>query len=212
MSMVKRWWWVGALLLVVAGAGAYSVFGAKPGDSRVGTTGDAVSQVASVPPGGAATDSSVAVGASGTVDSGTTSAKPGKKGAPSKGSPGTPVKRATIARSGAKLTTVTVPPVSTLAQMKYLPARDGQIYDVKFRLYGNGPMRAGHRSVVVVVDSSTTRKPNKDSVNLSGVNALVELGPKMQGAMKVGGRYVGVLRLLRRGDVLVIELVSARLR
>ena len=113
---------------------------------------------------------------------------------------------------------ITVPPADTLAQIKYSTARDGQLYDVVIRPYGVGPARAGHGTVVVAIDtwassaaaSGKARASYKDPVDLTGTNAIVEPGPKIVGAVAVGGSYEGVLRPLRRGDVLVLELVSVK--
>ena len=115
-----------------------------------------------------------------------------------------------IVPSGARLATVAVPPSATLAQIRYRATRDGQTYDVVIRPYGTGPSRAGHGTVVVVIDSAEAEKPYKDPVDLAGMNALLELGPEVDGTVAAGGLYAGVVRLRRRGDVLVLELVSAK--
>ena len=190
MAILKRWWWLG-LIVVVAAAGLLYMLGgqgAKPGASSSGSQGSgsgAPAPTTSVP-----------------------GATPATVPAPS--APGTKPSATAVAPAGKLLATITVPPSETLAQIVYSAARDGQTYDVVIRPYGTGPARAGHGTVIVKIDSSKAQKTYKDAVALKGMNALVELGPKALGGVGYGGRYSGVIRFLRRGDVLVLELVSAK--
>jgi hypothetical protein len=202
MGVIKRWWWVGALLLGAVGLIVYTLVGASP---KAGPSQSTVAETTS------------AVAAANGPTSSAQSAASMSAAQPSSKSPVAPKKSSAsksaaviVVPKGAKLATVTTPPPDTLAQIRYSAARDGQTYDVVVRPYGTGPVRAGHGTVVVAIDSSKAQKSYQQPVDLNGVNALLEPGPKIQGAVAVGGTYSGVVRLLRRGDVLVLELVSAK--
>jgi len=189
VGMLKRWWWVGAV--VVALVGAFLLFGR----GAAGTPGGA--QL----PGGSTTTPTASVTPTPTVP--TTGTKPpaSEPGAPSV----TPSK---VAPEGSKLTTVTEPPKETLARLTYSEARDGQVYDVEFRPYGTGPRRAGHGTIAVAVTKWEPEIVSSTSLTLPTSNVLLELGPGV--SVTGGGAYSGVVKLMKSGDGLVLVLTSVK--
>lgn len=183
---MKRWWWVGAIVLV-GGLGAYMAFG------RGGT---ALTVGAGPTTPGTNASGTVAPGASATGTQ-----------APGSGTKATAPK---IVVKGAKLATVTVPPTETIAQIKSTASRDGRLYDARFRAYGIGPSRGGHGTVVALLDKWTPRKTYADPLKLTGKNVLLELGPGV--SVSKGGSYSGVVKLMKRGSVVVFVLTKAKAR
>lgn len=193
---MKRWWWVGAIV-VVGGLVAYMVFGRGNAAPTTGTgpTASGVNASGTVTPSGAAT---------GTEAPGT-----GTPAGP-KGSGGATVSKPKVVAKGSKLATVTVPPAETIAQIKFTASRAGSLYDARFRVYGFGPGRGGHGTVVALLDRWTPQKTTGDPLVLAGKNALLEVGPGV--SVTKGGSYNGVVELMKRGDVVVFVLTKAKLR
>ena len=195
--MLKRWWWAVAVVVVVVAVGAYLMINgsAQPQTPGSGTATETIAPV----PGSGATQSP----APGT---------PATTGTPSPSTSGTATpqkpREVKLAKKGAQLTTVTVPPTETLAQLKYTAGRDGQTYNIAFRVYGNGPVRAGHVTLVAAVTSFKATKSYPDAVDLPSDNVLLEPGPGA--SVTVGGSYTGVVTLTRRADALVLVLSSVK--
>jgi hypothetical protein len=192
--MLKRWWWVAAAVVVVAVVGAFLLSGRgtpqaqSPGGQTVDASG------AQTP---ATTTSGTVPGTpSGTSTAAPATAKPSKPGS---------VK---VAKKGARLTTITAPPTETLAQIRYTATRSGQSYRAAFRLYGKGPVRAGHGTVVALVSSFTPTKAYSDALQLPSDNVLLELGPGV--SLGTGGSYTGLVTLTKRGDALVLVLTGVK--
>ena len=193
--MLKRWWWAVAVVVVVVAAGAYLMMG---GGAQPQTPGSGTATETIAPAPGSSATQSPAPGTPATTET------------PSTSGTATPQKprEVKLAKKGAQLTTVTVPPTETLAQLKYTAGRDGQTYDVAFRVYGNGPVRAGHVTLVAAVTSFKATKSYPDAVDLPSDNVLLEPGPGA--SVTVGGSYTGVVTLTRRADALVLVLTSVK--
>lgn len=183
MAMVKRWWWIGAIV-VVAGLATYMFLGR-------GTTAPPVTP--GTADGGSVSPTATTTGTSTPVATATMKVVPPK-----------------IVTKGAELATVTVPPTETIAQIKYTAARNGRIYDARFRVYGTGPVRGGNKTVVALIDRWTPQKTYKGALLLTGKNVLFELGSGVM--VTKGGTYDGDVKLMKRGSVIVFRLTEAKAR
>jgi hypothetical protein len=193
MENLKRWWWVVAIVVVAGGALMYSVLG-KGGPAPVANNGQ---------PGGPSTP-----GTSG-ASVGTQSAAPGSPGSSTAtNTPGGPTVSVPMATEGAKLATVTAIPKNTLARIKFSESRNNQKYDITFSVYGTGPPVGGHGALVVLIGSSTPQNASEDSFNFQGMNALLQIGPKV--TVTKGGEYTGVMQLMSQSGGLVPVLVEAK--
>lgn len=192
MSMLKRWWWVAVVVVAVVVVGAFLLMG--QGGPAVPAPGGQASGTQS--PGAVAT-------------TGATEPATGTPSDPSAG-PSKPstVKQPKLAAKGSRLATITAPPSATFAQLRYTASRDGQAYDVAFKVYGKGPIRSGHGTVVAAVSSFQPAKTYSDALKLPSDNVLLELGPGV--SLTSGGGYTGVVTLTKRGDALVLVLTKVK--
>jgi hypothetical protein len=188
--MVKRWWWVAVAAVIVVGVAAYLMMGRS----------------------GAAGPSSASPAASGAATATAGQAGATTQSASSAGAASAAVASAVkVAASGSKLSTVTTPPTQTIAQIRYSAARNNQLFDVAFRVYGFGPPRGGHKTVVVNFTAFTAQIVKAEILRLKGNNALLQLGPGV--TLTKGGTYAGVVQLTRQGaDAFVFTLNSAKVK
>jgi len=193
MEKLKRWWWVVAIVVVAVGLIAYSTLG-KGGPTPVVNDGQQGSPSATGTPSGGGGSQPSTPGAPG---SSTATDAPGSQ------APSVPV-----AEEGAKIATVTAIPKDTLARIKFTEARNNQKYDITFRVYGTGPAVGGHGALVVKIGTSKAQKVSDDSFNFQGMNALLQLGPKV--AVSKGGEYEGVMQLMSQSGGLVPVLIEAK--
>ena len=191
--MLKRWWWVVVAVVAVVALGAYLLIGR--GGSGGPTPGGGLSAGAGTSPTG-----SVAA---------TPGTQPGASSNTSAGAPTTPKPKAPkVAAKGTRLPVVTAPPNQTLAQLKFTANRNGQVYNAKFSLYGTGPVRGGHPTVVAALSSFVAAKTYSEPLKLPSDNVLLEPGPGV--SLTKGGSYTGVVTLTKRGDALVLVVTAVK--
>jgi hypothetical protein len=183
-DMLKRWWRVGAVIVVVAVVAALLFLGrgapASPAGGGQATGGPLMPATATVGPGGS----------------------------PSGAASGSVTPPTETAANGSALTAIAAPPKNTLSGFRYAANRNAQTYDVRFRPYGTGPAQEGHGTVAVAITSFTATKPYGDPVTMPSGNALLQLGPGV--SVSKGGDYTGVVTLTRSGQALVLMLTSVK--
>jgi len=197
MENLKRWWWVVAIVAVVAGLVVYSAMG-KAGTSKGADNG---SQTATSQPG-----SSGATGQPGSQNG--TSGAPSGPSTVTSGAPGGSTAVVPIAKDGAELATVTAIPKNTLARIKFSESRNNQEYDIAFTVYGTGPAIGGHGGLVVSIASSKPKVVSDDAFQFQGMNALLQLGPGVD--VTKGGEYTGVMKLMSQSGGLVPVLTKVK--
>jgi len=203
--MVARRWLIGggiavAAALLVAGALATRDAGTTGPDSADrGETEAAIS-----------TSSTETQGGQGSTPQ--TASVPGSTASPTTASPSNaPGAQGATLADGAKLTTVTVVPESTLAVITGDTASDGDRFAVVFRPYGWGPTRQGGRGLVIRVDSSRRSSANESNLEFdAGQNMLVTVPDVVARGLDGGGSYRGVIVLYANAGALAPYLEEAR--
>lgn len=135
-------------------------------------------------------------------------AKPGSSTPADSDDDPTPERPTEPAEEGAELTTVTVPPPSTVAMLDIPEGFETARFNITFRPYGpamgpNGP------SMVITIDEMDPLGGDTDEVkDLSGLNAVCSTPPSVIERVAEGGMYSGVLEVRANGDVGVLVLTQ----
>lgn len=136
---------------------------------------------------------------------------PATSGSPSGAAPDVPgaalERPSAPAPTGAKLTRILQPPASTVAMIDASKAQAGSTYSVVFRPYGSAPQ--GAAALVILVETSKPSAGVRKPFAFKGRNALVFVAPG-PGRVTVGGRHKGTLTLVRRGDLLTVQLSDVK--
>lgn len=126
------------------------------------------------------------------------SGQPSTSGQPGMGSAGRPTE---TAADGSELTTITVPPDSTLAMINADRMPADARYVVTFRPYGFGPQTAG-ATLVVRITAAEVEGESASDIDFVDRNVLARLAPGEE-PVTVGGTYTAVLTFRPQGDLVV---------
>ncbi len=167
--------WVAALVAMSLIAAAVFVYANRDSD----TSAESV------------TDSGAVVDGSSAGTTGTAS----QTGADPTGRPTAP------APKGSELTTVTQPPLATLAMIEPSKLEIDARYRIVFSPFGYGPTQGGESSLVIRVTEATAVNESAKAIDLTGQNLLASV-TSGQDAVAIGGVYAGVLSFVPQGDLL----------
>lgn len=114
------------------------------------------------------------------------------------------------AKEGARLTTLTAPPMKTIGMIAVPAGFKGARYTVVFKPFGWGPSGPDSGRLVAQIEKSTAldegaKKLDKD---FSGRNATLWMTPVMAKRITLGGSYTGTMEVRPQGDVGVLYIIE----
>lgn len=116
------------------------------------------------------------------------------------------------AADGAKLTSLTAPPVRTLGMLKVPEGFTSASYNVQVKPYGWGPRGSGGLRLIVMISSAAPIDEEAIALkrDFANRNATVWVSQQLASTIKLGGTYTGTMVVRRQdSDLGVLYLTTA---